>query len=181
MKLKVQVIIESESGEAETVQEIAKLDRQSLRPETLGLTLSEAKALLQEVQQAMVTHQSAEYVTQELASPDCGRIRSQKGKHQVVFRTLFGTVRLHSPRLYRCGCCGKQAPRSFSPLAELLPERTAPELAYLETKFAARISYGLTAELLADVLPTGGAINVAGVYRNVQRVAERLEAELGEE
>ena len=55
------------------------------------------------------------------------------------------------------------------------------ELAYLENKFAAVISYGLTAELLAEVLPTGGDINVAGVYRNLQRVAERMEAELGEE
>jgi hypothetical protein len=181
MKLKVQVIIESESGEAEMVPEGAKLERQSLRPESLGLTLSEAKALLQGVQNAMVTHQSAEYVAQQLACPDCGRIRSQKGKHQVVFRTLFGTVRLESPRLYRCGCCRKEAPRSFSPLAALLPERTAPELAYLETKFAALISYGLTADLLAEVLPTGGEINAAGVYRNVQRVAKRMEAELGEE
>src|SRR5258708_38434248 len=43
------------------------------------------------------------------------------------------------------------------------------------------ISYGLTAELLAEVLPTGGDINVAGVYRNLQGVAERMEAELGEE
>ena len=101
MKLKVQVVIESESGEAELVQEVAKLERHTLQPETLGLTLSEAKALLQQVQHAMVTHQSAEYVTQQLACPDCGRIRSQKGKHQVVFRTLFGTVRLDSPRLYR--------------------------------------------------------------------------------
>jgi hypothetical protein len=90
-------------------------------------------------------------------------------------------VRLESPRLYRCGCCRTETPRSFSPLAALLPERTAPELAYLETKFAALISYGLTAELLAEVLPTGGDINAAGVYRNVQRVAERMEAELGEE
>jgi hypothetical protein len=51
----------------------------------------------------------------------------------------------------------------------------------LENKFAAVISYGLTVELLAEVLPTGGDINVAGVYRNVQGVAERMEAELGEE
>ncbi|MBV8398292.1 MAG: ISKra4 family transposase [Acetobacteraceae bacterium] len=181
MRLKVQVVIESESGEAEMVQEVAKLERHGLRPESLGLTLSGAKALLQEVQRVMATHQSAEYVTQQLACPNCGRIRSQKGKHQVVFRTLFGAVRLESPRLYPCGCCRKEAPRSFSPLAALLPERTAPELAYLETKFAALISYGLTAELLAEVLPTSGEINAAGVHRNVQRVAQRLEAELGEE
>ncbi len=98
-----------------------------------------------------------------------------------MLRTLFGKLRLDSPRLYHCGCCSKEERRSFSPLAELLTERTAPELAYLENKFAAMISYGLTAKLLAEVLPIGGDINVAGVCRNLQRVAERMEAELGEE
>lgn len=61
-KLKVQLIIESDSGETEVVQELAKLERHSLRPENLGLTLSEAKELLQEVQRAMVTHQTTGYV-----------------------------------------------------------------------------------------------------------------------
>ena len=182
MKLKVQLIIESDSGETEVVQEMAKLERHSLRPENLGLTLSEAKELLQEVQKAMVTHQTTRYLTQQISCPECGRMRSHKGRHQIVLRTLFGKLRLDSPRLYHCGCCSsKEEHRSFSPLAELLPERTAPELAYLENKFAAMISYGLTAKLLAEVLPTGGNINVAGVYRNLQRVAERMEAELGEE
>jgi hypothetical protein len=98
-----------------------------------------------------------------------------------VLRTLFGKLRLDSLRLYHCERCSKEEYRSFSPLAQLLTDRTAPELAYLENKFAALISYGLTAEILAEVLPTGGDINVAGVYRNLRRVAERMEAELGEE
>jgi hypothetical protein len=38
MKLKVQLIIESDSGEAEVVQQVGKLERHSLRPENLGLT-----------------------------------------------------------------------------------------------------------------------------------------------
>src|SRR5260221_14603265 len=66
-------------------------------------------------------------------------------------------------------------------LAGVLTERTAPELAYLENKFAAMISYGLTAELLAEVVPTGGDINVAGLHRNLQGGADRMEGELGEE
>ena len=181
MKLKLQLIIESDSGEAEMVREVTKLERYALRPETLGLTLSEAKELLQEVQRAMVTHQTTGYVTQQTHCAKCGKIQSRKGKHEIVLRTLFGKLRLDSPRLYHCGCCSKEEYRSFSPLAELLTERTAPELTYLENKFAAVISYGLTVELLAEVLPTGGDINVAGVYRNVQGVAERMEAELGEE
>ena len=181
MKLKLQLIIESDSGETEMVREVTKLERYALRPETLGLTLSEAKELLQEVQRAMVTHQTTGYVTQQTHCAKCGKIQSRKGKHEIVLRTLFGKLRLDSPRLYHCGCCSKEEYRSFSPLADLLTERTAPELTYLENKFAAVISYGLTVELLAEVLPTGGDINVAGVYRNVQGVAERMEAELGEE
>jgi hypothetical protein len=181
MKLRIQLIIESDSGETEIVQEVAKLERHSLRPENLGLMLSEAKELLHEVQKAMVTHQTARYVVQQTSCPECRGIRSHKGKHQIVLRTLFGKLPLDSPRLYHCGCCNKEEHRSFSPLADLLPERTAPELAYLENKFAAMISYGLTAKLLAEVLPTRGNINVAGVYRNLQRAAERMEAELGEE
>ena len=181
MKLRVQLIIESDSGETEVLQEVARLERHSLRPESLGLMLSEAKELLHEVQKAMVTFQSTRYLAQQTSCPECAAIRSHKGKHQIVLRTLFGKLRLDSPRLYHCGCCGKEERRSFSPLAELLPERTTPELAYLESKFAAMISYGLTAKLLAEVLPTGGDINVAGVYRNLQRAAERMEAELGEE
>ena len=48
-KLRLQLIIESDSGETEVLQEVAKLERHSLRPETLGLMLSEAKELLHEV------------------------------------------------------------------------------------------------------------------------------------
>ena len=70
MRLKVQVMIESASGQTEAVQEVATLERHTLRPESLGLTLAEAQALLQEVQHALVTHQSAGYVTQQLACPD---------------------------------------------------------------------------------------------------------------
>jgi len=43
----VQVIIESDDGVGEMVQEIAKLERGQLRPEELGLTLAEAKGLLE--------------------------------------------------------------------------------------------------------------------------------------
>jgi hypothetical protein len=60
-------------------------------------------------------------------------------------------VKLKSTQLYRCPCDG-EGPQSFSPLAERLPERTSPELAYLESKFAALVFYGLTVELLREAL-----------------------------
>jgi hypothetical protein len=36
MKLKLQLIIESDTGEKEVVQEVTKLERHSLRPENLA-------------------------------------------------------------------------------------------------------------------------------------------------
>ena len=65
--------------------------------------------------------------------------------------------------------------------ALLLPERTAPELAYLEAQWASLISYGLTVDLLTEVLPLAGHVNTTGVRRQLQHVAERAERALGDE
>ena len=54
MKVKVQVVIESDCGETEIIQEIAQLQPDTLHPETLGLTLAEAKTVLQNMQQKLV-------------------------------------------------------------------------------------------------------------------------------
>jgi hypothetical protein len=89
-------------------------------------------------------------------------------------------LKLESRRYYECRCEEKNK-GSVSPLAELLKERTSPEMIYLETKFASLMSYGLTVDLLTEVLPLGNQINTAGVHRRLQQVAERIESELGEE
>jgi len=95
-------------------------------------------------------------------------------------RTLFGTLRLASPRWWHCDCRDQPA-RTLQPLAELLPERTTPELAYLQARFAAFVSYGITADLLGELLPLGRRLHPAVVRRAVHAVADRLDTELGEE
>ena len=57
----------------------------------------------------------------------------------------------------------------------------APELVYLESKFAGLMSYGLTVGILSEVLPLGAAISTTAVRRHVHSVADRVEGELGEE
>ena len=98
----------------------------------------------------------------------------------MVFRTAFGKVKLESPRFYHCRCQTARR-KSFSPLAELLQERTSPELLYLETKWAALMSYGLTVDLLKDVLPISQDISTTAIRQGVERLAQRMEGELGEE
>jgi hypothetical protein len=70
---------------------------------------------------------------------------------------------------------------SFSPLAKQLLERTAPELVYLETKFAALLSYDLTVDILSEILPIGDQLNTRSVLRQLAHPAERMVNELGEE
>jgi hypothetical protein len=102
----------------------------------------------------------------------------RKGKYPIVFRTVFGNVALSSPRFYRCGCQPGDS-RTFSPLTELFTEHTAPELLYLETRWASLISFGMTAALLRDVLPVAGTTNPETVRQHLHRVADRYDAELG--
>jgi hypothetical protein len=147
MKITVQIAIQSEEGQTAVFKEVACLERGALRPDTLGLSLTEARSILAALEQTMAERQTAEFVAQAGRCPRCGRQRACKGHHAIVFRTPFGKLSLDSPQLYRCPC-EPPGPKTVSPLAELLPERTSPELAYLETKFAALMSYGLTVKLL---------------------------------
>lgn len=180
MKLRIQIVVEADGHAAEVLQEIATIERGPLQPDDVGLTRAEAKDLLHGVQQVLVARQVAEATAQQACCPACGQRRRHKGTHAIVVRSLFGTLRLPSPRLFHCHC-QPQPTRTFSPLVLVLPERTTPELRYLEAKFAGLMSYGLTAQLLSEVLPLGRALHPTTVRNHMQAVARRLESELGEE
>ena len=128
MKVTIQVVIERDD-EPPIVDEIACLERAMLTPDTLGLTLAEAKTVLAQLQNTLVKEQAATYVAQEQICPHCGAPRSCKGHHQIVVRSLFGKLTLSSPRLYTCTCQADDSRQSSSPLADLLPERTTPRVA----------------------------------------------------
>ncbi len=180
MKIKLQIIVESDDGKTETIQEVASLARGLLQPAELGLTLMEAKSLIEGVQRAMVEEQVTEYMAEQSICSQCQKKRLHKGAHTILYRSLFGKLKLHSPRLFRCRC-EPHLSRTFSPLAQLLTERTAPELFYLEAKFAALVSYGVTAKLLEEVLPIGHQINAATTRNHTLKIGDRLESELGDE
>jgi hypothetical protein len=182
MKLSVQIIIhpDDDAQDPAVVKEVFALDRDALTLDTLGLRLAEAKDLLAAVQDTLVTHQVSTAVTAQLACPDCGQAHRHKDSRDIVMNTLFGRLRLASPRWWHCGC-RPRASKTFSPLAALLPERSTPELAYLQARFAGLVSYGLSASLLGEVLPLGHRLHATTLRRHTQAVAQRLEDELGDE
>jgi hypothetical protein len=178
MRCKVQVVIETESGEQ--AHEIARLEREATELEQIGLTLAEAKALLMDAQEIFVQQQVAEYLKRHQDCPECGQVLLHKGSHAITFRTLFGNLKLPSPRLFHCACQPHET-RTFSPLPALLGERTSPERLYLETKWGSLISFDMARKLLGDVLPLDERINAASIRNHLQKVAQRAEDELGAE
>jgi hypothetical protein len=103
MKVCIQVIIESDRGETECIEEVAQFERGELRPEALGLTLAEAKVLLQGVQRTMVAEQTTAYLDAHRPCPACQAPRRCKGHHQLIYRTMFGKLTLSSPDGMRAG------------------------------------------------------------------------------
>jgi hypothetical protein len=182
MKFSVQVIVhpDDDTEASPVVREVFAADRDDLAPDTLGLQLAEAKDLLAAVQDAVAEQQASAAITKQVACPHCGRARRHKDTRTIVVRSLFGALQLASPRWWHCDC-RDQPTRTFQPLAGLLPERTTPELAYLQARFAALVSYGITADLLGELLPLGRRLHPAVVRRGIHAVADRLEGELGEE
>jgi len=172
MKARIQMVIES--GAAPVTVELAEIHRATLCGDALGLQLAEAKSILAGLQKALVEVQTAEAIDAARVCPHCHASLRCKGHHDLVWRSLFGKLTLRSPRLYRCRCIDDESiPRSFSPLANALPERTSPELQYLQTRFAALMSYGLTVDVLEEILPLGHRIRPAREKRTAKRLCSR--------
>ena len=129
MQVKVQVVTLRDDGE-ESLQEVACVERDELTPASLGLSIADSKAILQGIQEVVVEWQMHAYLNSQRHCPQCGKLRHRKGSHHTVFRTVFGDLPVESPRFTHCPCQAHET-ESFSPLAELLPEHTTPELLYL--------------------------------------------------
>src|SRR5438132_6518336 len=180
MRVKLQLVMCSDDGHEETVTDIVTLKKDCQRIKHLGLTLKEAKQPLTPTQQRPRQQQSEAFLAPCSTCPDCGAPLKVKGYHSRSFRTLFGTFKLSSPRLYHCHCKRRKT-TSFRPVSSLLPESVAPELLLMETKWSSLVSYGMTVDALTDFLPLDVTLDVKTVRHDTLKVAERCEAELGEE
>jgi hypothetical protein len=120
--MRAQLILQMLNDDSEIVatDTVADLVKVTKRLEDLGLSLSEAKTLLAKLQQVMVETQVESWLG-ENRDRDGRRLRS-KGSYPVTFHTLFGDVRLKSPRYYLPRAEGANSPATISPLRELIPD-----------------------------------------------------------
>ena len=180
MRIEIQLRIVGDDNSVISADEVLHFDKSDDRMEAIGLSFGNAKAVLAAIQERVVTAQAASFLARHRCCNRCGRALLSKGPGRIQFRTAFGIIPLNSPRFYRCRC-QPSASKTFGPLSELFTERTAPELLYLETKWASLVSFGLTAQLLKEVLPVGSTANAGTIRRHLHKVAARHEADLGSE
>ena len=177
MNFKIQLVIDDDQGEI-TTEDVIHFERNVGQNSIVGLSLMESKHILKSLQQQVVLRQAQAYSNAQKNCSCCSHTRRIKSYHTIQFRTLFGIVAIPSIRLYHCACDKNGTSKTFSPLAQWLPEHASPELQYLETKWASLMSYGLTAKLLQDVLPINACQNAATVRNHLHKVAQRQEDEL---
>jgi len=112
-----------ELGGEVTTHEIGVLrrDPSDLTSSSVGLSLSESKVLLTELQQRVVQTQIDEYVVCARVCTDCMRLRRLRDQRTRTLQTLFGTVRVAAPRVRLCSCLDTHGmgDLSFSPLSSV--------------------------------------------------------------
>src|SRR5437879_7915853 len=98
------MVIEGDEDFPPEVHRVEDLQRGDLGADTLGLQLAEAKDLLVQVQEVVVAEQVRACLAAKVACPDCGQARRHKDVRTIAVQTLFGTLRLKSPRWHHCPC-----------------------------------------------------------------------------
>ncbi len=179
MDIKISVKITAPDGTlCET--EVLCLEKPCDSQEMIGLSISEGKDLLQSVQEQIVQAQCKVHTRKHSVCGQCGSRLRSKGAFPIRYRTVFGDIQLKSPRFYTCNCTRNNA-KTISPLKSLLPDHVAPELIYLETKWASLVSFDVTVDLLKEVLPIGASLCAESVRNHLHNSARQMETELGEE
>ena len=141
----------------------------------LGLSLSESKQLLAQLQREIVTRQFEATMEQRRHCGQCDVKRSIKDFHGARFRSLFGDVDLRVARLRKCRCA-VQAPLQADPTPR--QRWVAAELEYIQSELAAMLPYARSVELLRRLLPIGTGNSASTVRARTLRVGQRLESEL---
>ena len=156
-KLVWRVKLVAETGGPATEIEVARIEREDWAvPETLGLSLDEGKRIAAAIQTEIVRAQTSAMSEHFRSCGHCGLNLSSKGYRSTIFRSLFGDVPLRVRQFVGCRCHHFHGERgTFSALT--LDGGLAPELAYVTARFAALAPFAKVAELLAELLPVGGA------------------------
>jgi hypothetical protein len=173
MKWTIKLVAEVVAGKP-IEHEIAMIERPGeISPANVGLTIEEGKAILESLQNEVVTAQVQQHGVNIRSCPRCGSAFRTKGYYRSTLRSVYGKVGMRIRRLRGCSCSGSQA-RSFSTLFTNKNPIT-PELRYLTAKMAALLPFGKVADFLGELLPLSSQATPSTVRNRTMKVGRRLQ------
>jgi hypothetical protein len=135
----------------------------------LGMTLAEAKLLLSQVQQQLVTEQANTHAMFRPECRSCGGTCHVKDWQPRRIATLFGEVRVRLPRLVCAGCgCGETAVSWPSHC------RSTPELNQLQARLSALMPYRVAADVMQHLLPIDAGTSPETLRSHTLLIGEQL-------
>ena len=93
MRVRVLLQITGDDGSVSPAEEVAAFEKVTERPEDLGLSIAEGKAMLAAAQRQVVDVQVGSWADRHRGCEACGKRRRSKGSYSVIFMTLYGDVR----------------------------------------------------------------------------------------
>jgi hypothetical protein len=136
---------------------------------SLGLTLTEAKLLLVQVQQEVVAEQAHHHAALRSDCQSCGGKCHVKDWRPHRIATLFGEVRVKLPRLVcadgGCGGMGVSWPSHC---------RSTPELDLLRARLSALMPYRVAADVMLHLLPIDAGKSPETLRSHTLLIGKRL-------
>lgn len=148
--------------------------------EAIGLMLEDAKAIVAQLQKAIVQDQVEEMSQACRPCPGCERVRPIHDYRSRTLDTMFGRFTVRAPRIKLCSCqadAGGRIGSPLSPLSYFLPDRATPEMQRLQAELASRHSFREAARLINMFLPCQVQSHVT-IRNRFSCVAEMLEPDL---
>jgi hypothetical protein len=141
----------------------------------LGMTLSEAKELLAQVQQQVVGAQANAHAMFRPDCRSCGATCHVKDWQPHRIATLFGEVRLKLPRFLCTGCgCGETGVSWPSRC------RSTPELNQQQARLSALMPFRVAADVLQHLLPIDAGKSPETLRSHTLQVGQQLAAAAAE-
>jgi hypothetical protein len=166
-----------DAGRTIGCHKVATIERPSgdFRPEELGLSLAEGRAVCQKAQELVMTTQIARAAELIRRCIHCGRLQRIKDRRGRNISTVFGRHRVSCHRYLRCTCRGAR-PGVVAPFRELHIRRNTPEVIYLRSEWGSQLPYRRAAKVLDRLLPQAGRSTChATVRRHMLSVGRRLD------
>jgi hypothetical protein len=135
----------------------------------LGLTLSEAKLLLANVQREITAAQARDHVVRRPDCPRCDSFCRLKDYRDHTVATLFGQVTIKLPRFRCSGCSGIETGTSWPSHC-----RSTPELDRLRAHLSALMTYRVAADLLEQMFPIDAGTDPETLRRHTLRVGKAV-------